>query len=132
MFTLVALSHDRYTAIVHPMQSYTGGSKWRKAVVALVIIWIASLGLAMPAALFTHLYYVTGFPIPENEKEYDANGTLVGPSNYIFIICYPFPEEFGPFYPKIVVLLRAVLHYILPLLIIGMFYINMGRHLLRR
>ena len=132
VFTLTALSLDRYTAIVRPVQSYAGGPKSKQVFVALTIIWVVSIALALPGALFSHLLYVQGPPIPENEKQYDANGTLIGPSNRVIIICYPFPKELGSFYPKLVVLLRALLHYLLPLLIIGTFYVIMAHHLLRR
>lgn len=75
----------------------------------------------MPAAIFSHLIY---------HRIYERiNGTTVVKE---IIICYPFPEELGEIYPKLVVLIRALVHYVIPLLIIGTFYVIMAHHLLRR
>lgn len=132
VFTLTALSLDRYTAIVRPVQSFVGGPKSKLVIICLALIWITSLGLALPAALFSHLLKLDGPPIPLDERSADANGTLIGPSHREILICYPFPPEFGPEYPKMVVLIRFLVHYCLPLLIIGTFYVIMAHHLLRR
>ncbi len=132
VFTLTALSLDRYTAIVRPVQSFVGGPKSTLVIICLVCIWVASLGLALPAALFSRLITMPGPPIPLEERIVADNGTLIGPTHREFFVCYPFPLEFGPVYPKIVVVTRAVVHYCLPLLIIGTFYAIMAHHLLRR
>lgn len=89
--------------------------------VRLVIIWLVSLVLALPAAIFSHL-------IKQDIAE-KINGTIVYKQ---IAICYPFPEELGPNYPKMVVMVRALVHYGIPLLTIGTFYAIMARHLLRR
>ena len=73
-----------------------------------------------------------GSKIPDEEREMDANGTIIGPMFNDIYICYPFPPELGPNYPKLVILLRFLLHYCLPLLTIGTFYVIMDYHLLRR
>jgi hypothetical protein len=93
---------------------------------------LASLGLALPAAIFSHLMKLSGEKIPEAERMWDANGTIMGPTHREILVCYPFPQEFGTVYPKIIVLGRFLIHYCLPLLIIGTFYAIMAHHLLRR
>ncbi|EFX83932.1 putative allatostatin B receptor, partial [Daphnia pulex] len=133
VFTLTALSFDRYTAIVQPVQSFVSGPKSKQSciIVSLVAIWLASLGLALPAAIFSHLMKLSGEKIPEAERMWDANGTIMGPTHREILVCYPFPQEFGTVYPKIIVLGRFLFHYCLPLLIIGTFYAIMAHHLLR-
>ncbi|XP_046656370.1 neuropeptide CCHamide-1 receptor-like [Daphnia pulicaria] len=133
VFTLTALSFDRYTAIVQPVQSFVSGPKSKQSciIVSLVAIWLASLGLALPAAIFSHLMKLSGEKIPEAERMWDANGTIMGPTHREILVCYPFPQEFGTVYPKIIVLGRFLIHYCLPLLIIGTFYAIMAHHLLR-
>lgn len=132
VFTLTALSLDRYTAIVRPVQSFVGGPKSKLVIVCLLLIWITSLGLALPAVLFSHLLKLEGPPIPDTERTLADNGSYIGPTHREIFICYPFPQEFGPLYPKMVVLVRFLVHYCLPLLIIGTFYAIMAHHLLRR
>jgi neuromedin B receptor/gastrin-releasing peptide receptor len=78
------------------------------------------------------LMKANGSKIPNEERGSDANGTITGPIFNDIYICYPFPPELGPNYPKLVILLRFLLHYCLPLLTIGTFYIIMAFHLLRR
>jgi len=75
---------------------------------------------------------LSGEKIPEAKRIRNDNGTLMGPTHREILICYPFPQEFGPVYPKIVVLGRFLIHYCLPLLVIGTFYVVMANHLLRR
>lgn len=45
-------------------------------------------------------------------------------------MCYPFPEEWGFEYAKIMVLLRFLVYYAIPLVIIGVFYALIARHLM--
>lgn len=51
-------------------------------------------------------------------------------SNITFKICYPFPDDLGPFYPKIIVMLRFACYYAIPLFIIGIFYVLIAKHLI--
>lgn len=44
-------------------------------------------------------------------------------------MCYPFPDELGAWYPRMVVMTRFIVYYALPLFIIAFFYILMARHL---
>lgn len=131
VFTLTALSFDRYTAIVRPVQSFVSGPRSKLVIVCLAVIWLTSLVLALPAVFFSHLLKHSGERIPDSERDVDANGTMIGPTHREIHICYPFPQEFGPDYPRIVILLRFLLHYFLPLITIGTFYAIMAHHLLR-
>ena len=47
-----------------------------------------------------------------------------------FEICYPFPEKYGIKYAKTMILLRFLVYYAIPLIIIGVFYVLIARHLM--
>lgn len=49
--------------------------------------------------------------------------------NTSFNYCYPFPDEWGPYYPKAIVLGKFLVYYAIPLIIIGLFYIMIAIHL---
>ena len=102
IFTLTALSLDRYNVVVRPVQSFVGGSKSKRIAVLIALIWVLSVGMALLAVLFTHL-------IEEryNETTADGNRTSI-PREIVYQYCFPFPEEFGPLYPQIIVVTRFV------------------------
>ncbi|XP_030025314.1 neuropeptide CCHamide-1 receptor [Manduca sexta] len=115
VFTLTALSADRYFAIVDPLRKLhaTGGSKraTRLTIATAIGIWILAALLATPAYMGSYL-----------------RGFVVNPTTQI-LVCYPYPVEWGINYPKIMVLMRFLVYYSLPLLVIAVFYILMARHL---
>ena len=74
----------------------------------IIAIWIVSLILAAPVAVFSHVMKV--------EK---AN----------IAVCFPFPEEDVLYYPQINTILKALIFYFLPLSIITVFYVLMARFL---
>ena len=126
IYSLTALSLDRYNVVVRPVQSYIGGSKCKRITALLVLIWVLSLGMALPAALFTRV-----IEFRSKETVTGDNGTLI--TRVIRNqVCYPFPTEFGPRYPQVIVLTRFVVQYVLPLVVIGTLYTIMGLHLFRR
>lgn len=47
-----------------------------------------------------------------------------------FKFCYPFPASWGPEYAKAIVLGKFLVYYAIPLVIIGLFYIMIARHLI--
>lgn len=51
-------------------------------------------------------------------------------SNKSFCFCYPFPSEWGIKYARTIVLARFLIYYAVPLIIIGIFYILIARHLM--
>ena len=68
VFTLTALSAERYCAIVNPMRRHVSGRLSTKPVTLLtaVGIWVLAISLAMPAAIFSH--------VPD--KPLEANKTI--------------------------------------------------------
>jgi hypothetical protein len=129
VFTLTVLSFDRYTAIERRVPFLRGPNPKLVIIVCVSVIWVTSIGLALPAALFSHLMTIPLGNVTE-ESSINVNETAI-PQGKI-VVCYPFPEEFGPIYAKVVVLLRFLVHYFQPLLIISTFYAIMTHHLLRR
>ena len=112
VFTLTALSADRYLAIVDPVGRRAGAVARRSTVLVTAVIWGLSLLLAAPAALFSYL-----------AERQSGNGTIA--------ICYPFHPWLGESYPRVNVITKLMVYYLLPLLIISTFYLLMARHLMR-
>ncbi|KAG7206715.1 hypothetical protein KM043_000388 [Ampulex compressa] len=116
VFTLTALSADRFFAIVDPMRKLhvtgSGRRATRFTAVVAVLIWLLAIVCAIPASFS----YIRVFRVNRNVS---------------FCACYPFPEEFGPNYPKTILICRFFIYYALPLGIIAVFYMLMARHLMR-
>lgn len=95
VFSLMALSYDRYIAIVKAVQTYTGAEyKSKRVIILLIAIWLVALCLALPSALFPRLKTTQ---IPSSNGTIFINGTFYREIQ----ICYPFPKEFGTLYPKV-------------------------------
>ncbi|XP_017768833.1 PREDICTED: neuropeptide CCHamide-1 receptor [Nicrophorus vespilloides] len=118
IFTLTALSANRFFAIVDPLKKLhaTGGSKKasRVTVGIAISIWIISIICAIPSALGSYLMVVT-----------DKTGCIQ------VMVCYPFPDYWlNNTYPQVIVLSKFLFLYIAPLLVIGIFYMSMANHLI--
>ncbi|XP_046675192.1 neuropeptide CCHamide-1 receptor-like [Homalodisca vitripennis] len=115
VFTLTALSADRFFAIVDPIRkqfSTIGGrGATRVTVMIASAIWGLAVIFSLPAAFGSH---VKGISLNDS--------TLV--------VCYPFPDEYGFKYAQGVIVLRFLIYYTIPLSIIGFFYVMMARHLI--
>ncbi|XP_077290640.1 neuropeptide CCHamide-1 receptor-like isoform X2 [Arctopsyche grandis] len=115
VFTLTALSADRFFAIVNPLKRWHangGGSRaTRVTIVATALIWFLGFLCAVPAAAGSYV------------RVFQVNPTTQ------FEACYPFPEQWGPKYARTIVLGRFLIYYAIPLTVIGVFYALMARHL---
>ncbi|XP_057652476.1 neuropeptide CCHamide-1 receptor [Diorhabda carinulata] len=111
VFTLTALSADRFFAIVDPLKKFHTSSGGRRAtritVCIAVSIWILAIICAIPAALASHIK-----GIPDKSPK--------------FFVCYPFPDWFNKSYPQMMVASRFLILYVIPLTIIGIFYLSMA------
>ncbi|XP_039756403.1 neuropeptide CCHamide-2 receptor-like [Pararge aegeria] len=108
VFTLTALSAERYCAIVNPFRKL----QLRKLpLVCATIIWAAALIFAAPAALFS------------STITHDIS------NNVSIIYCSPYPEDWDN-YAKWMTLTKAIVYYALPLLVIAFFYSLMAQRLL--
>nr|XP_023023025.1 neuropeptide CCHamide-1 receptor-like [Leptinotarsa decemlineata] len=112
VFTLTALSADRFFAIVDPLKKFhtSGGGRraTRVTICTAVFIWILAICCAAPAAFGSHIK-----GIPENNPQ--------------FFVCYPFPTHWmGDRYAQVMVLSKFLILYVVPLVIITIFYLSMA------
>ncbi|KAH8309609.1 hypothetical protein KR059_012310 [Drosophila kikkawai] len=115
VFTLTALSGDRYFAIVDPLRKFHAHGGGRRAtrmtLATAVSIWLLAILCGMPALLGSKL------------KNFGINKQTI-------VICYPYPEEWGPNYPKTMVMLHFLVYYAIPLVVIAAFYVLIALHLM--
>ncbi|KAM8856041.1 gastrin-releasing peptide receptor-like isoform 1-T8 [Spinachia spinachia] len=112
VFTLTALSADRYKAIVRPLDiqrsSATLGFCFRAGA-----IWLLSVTLAIPEAVFSDLHsFTTGY------------------GNETFVTCAPYPHA-GELLPKIHSTAAFFVFYVIPLVVISVYYFFIARSLIR-
>ncbi|XP_043107472.1 gastrin-releasing peptide receptor [Puntigrus tetrazona] len=112
VFTLTALAADRYKAIVKPMDIQSSKASL-KVCLRAASIWLLSMILAIPEAVFSDLHT---FHIPE--------------SNETFKACAPYPHA-GDLHPKIHSMASFLILYIIPLIIISVYYIFIARSLIQ-
>ncbi|XP_078114556.1 gastrin-releasing peptide receptor [Sander vitreus] len=112
VFTLTALSADRYRAIVKPLDIQTS-STTTSIVLRAALIWLFSLILAIPEAVFSdlHTFNVTS-------------------TNESFVTCAPYPTS-GELHPKIHSMASFLIFYVIPLLVISVYYTFIARSLMR-
>ncbi|GLV34742.1 CCHamide-2 receptor [Carabus blaptoides fortunei] len=109
VFTLTALSAERYCAIVNPLRKLQTKPL---TVLSAVLIWVLAAIFALPSALFSN---VQDMPISENKS---------------ILICTPFPDvPYQKTYTQVNVVTKALIYYILPLCVIACFYILMAQRL---
>ncbi|XP_074522578.1 gastrin-releasing peptide receptor [Halichoeres trimaculatus] len=112
VFTLTALSADRYRAIVKPLDIQTSRTT-TSIILRAVLIWLFSLVLAIPEAIFSDLHT---FTIPY--------------TNESFVTCAPYPHA-GDLHPKIHSMASFLIFYVIPLLVISVYYTFIARSLMR-
>ena len=111
VFTLTALSGDRYTAIVDPMSKHKGNPLLRTLLIACCI-WGLAILLAIPELVAAHIVH----------KNYEG---------IVLELCESHPQSWGSWYPQFHVMFRFVIYFALPMVIIGVFYILMARILIQ-
>ncbi|XP_031695758.1 gastrin-releasing peptide receptor-like, partial [Anarrhichthys ocellatus] len=109
VFTLTALAADRYKAIVKPLDMRTL-STTTCIVLRVALIWLLSLVLAIPEAVFSDLHT---FNVPS--------------TNESFVTCAHARE----LHPKIHSMASFLIFYIMPLLVISVYYTFIARSLMR-
>ena len=112
VFTLTTLSVQRYTATHHPIR-YLSHKGRNTLTQANTFIWLLSILLAAPGAYNS---YMLEFQVEPGHK---------------VKVCYPFPEHLGPWYSKVMVLTKFLAYYVIPLVVISVFYTLMARSLIR-
>nr|XP_020765849.1 neuromedin-B receptor [Odocoileus virginianus texanus] len=111
VFTLTALSADRYRAIVNPMDIQTSGAVLWTCVKA-VGIWVVSVLLAIPEAIFSQVARI---------------GSL---DNGSFTACIPYPQT-DELHPKIHSVLIFLVYFLIPLVIISVYYYHIAKTLIK-
>ncbi|PVD28576.1 hypothetical protein C0Q70_11166 [Pomacea canaliculata] len=112
VFTLTALSVDRYLAIVDPMSKHTGKTQATTLAVSAGI-WVLSFILALPDIFLSSV--VERSMGQESPKRF----------------CFNFAEHYEPMIPKIYYLARFIIYFALPVCIIACFYMLMAQILIR-
>ncbi|TMW45762.1 hypothetical protein DOY81_009158, partial [Sarcophaga bullata] len=112
VFTLTALSGERYCAIVNPLRKLQTKPL---TVITATMIWLLSITFATPSLVMSDLQ-----PILIDEK-----------TNLTIIICTPFGKQRNnsEIYARYVVVTKAFVYYLLPLFIIGVLYLMMAQRL---
>ncbi|XP_005798182.1 gastrin-releasing peptide receptor-like [Xiphophorus maculatus] len=112
VFTLTALSADRYQAIVKPLD-INRSSATLSIGLRVGTIWMLSVTLAIPEAVFSDLHtFTTSY------------------TNVTFVTCAPYPHA-GELHPKIHSTASFLVFYVIPLLIISVYYCFIARSLIR-
>ncbi|XP_029452772.1 neuromedin-B receptor [Rhinatrema bivittatum] len=111
VFTLTALSADRYKAVVNPMDIQTSSAVLWTCVKATAI-WIISVLLAVPEAVYAELAHI-------NDTD-----------NVSFMACIPYPQN-DEMHPKIHSVLIFLVYYLIPLTIISVYYYHIARTLIK-
>src|SRR6218665_3942306 len=105
IFTLTALSADRFIAIVYPLNSYSSSSLTR-VIIASVVIWVLSTGLGLMDLVGSHAGLC---------PHCDENITIQ--------ICSVYPSEWGKEYRTFRLIFRFVIYFAVPLIIIVCLYV---------
>uniref|UniRef100_A0A3B4WRC5 Neuromedin-B receptor n=1 Tax=Seriola lalandi dorsalis TaxID=1841481 RepID=A0A3B4WRC5_SERLL len=110
VFTLTALSADRYKAIVNPMDIQTSSAVFWTCLKA-VSIWLLSVLLAVPEAIFSQVGHRDNM-------------------NVTFVNCVPYPLS-NPMHPKIHSVMIFLVYFLIPLVIISVYYYHIARTLIK-
>lgn len=108
---IVKSSAYRYYATVNPIHRHVHMSTKLMTVVTTIAIWVLAIILAVPSGIFSYL-----------QKQ-----NITKDNNMAY--CYPFPSKLGPNYPKVIIMTKFLVHYAIPLFIIGFFYTLMAARL---
>ncbi|NXU55333.1 NMBR protein, partial [Turnix velox] len=111
VFTLTTLSADRYKAIVNPMDIQTSSAVLWTCVKAIAI-WVISMLLAVPEAVFSELAHI-------NDTD-----------NATFTACIPYPMT-DDMHPKIHSVLIFLVYFLIPLAIISIYYYHIAKSLIK-
>ncbi|KAM9564467.1 neuromedin-B receptor [Guaruba guarouba] len=111
VFTLTALSADRYKAIVNPMDIQTSSAVLWTCLKAITI-WVISMLLAVPEAVFSELAHI-------NDSD-----------NITFTACIPYPMT-NDMHPKIHSVLIFLVYFLIPLAVISIYYCHIAKSLIK-
>ncbi|XP_048842284.1 neuromedin-B receptor [Brienomyrus brachyistius] len=110
VFTLTALSADRYKAIVNPMDIQSSSAVFWTCLKA-VSIWFVSVLLAVPEAIFSQVVHIQD-------------------KNITFTACVPYPLS-NEMHPKIHSVMIFLVYFLIPLGIISIYYYHIAKTLIQ-
>lgn len=111
IFTLTALSGDRFLAIVYPMSKHKG-KPLLKSCIVVVSIWILAAILSIPEALSFNISHIE---------------TMYGTAKY----CLSPPDNWPKWYSKVHSMVQFFIFFLIPTVIISAFYCSMAFILIR-
>ncbi|CAF1137839.1 unnamed protein product [Rotaria sordida] len=118
IYTLVAVSLDRYYVMLHPLKPKLST---KTAFIIFIIIWLIALGSSIPSLFFYNVYFIDDFGyqcLPYiYEKEEDSNSTIATTINRSYNI------------NKIYIVYNIYSQYVIPFIIISCAYFRIGSHL---
>lgn len=106
IFFITAMSADRYVAIVRPLRSQ-GARGPRRALLACVLVWVLACACTAPTVYLRKLHHL-------EELGVDACG-IAYPSHHWYMT---------------LALMKVILAFLLPLLVISCCYCSIGKHLM--
>ncbi|XP_061667915.1 neuromedin-B receptor [Syngnathoides biaculeatus] len=107
VFTLTALSADRYKAIVKPMDIQTSSAVLQTCLKAAAV-WLLSILLAIPEAVFSQVVHMQR-----------------GTENVTFINCVPYPLS-DQTHPKVHAVVLFLVYFLVPLTVISVYYYHIA------
>ncbi|XP_078734364.1 gastrin-releasing peptide receptor [Lampetra fluviatilis] len=118
VFTLVALSADRYKAIVRPMDEPRHG-RFSSTWFTVLCIWLGSIALATPDSVLADV-------VPWHALNASSNATVAGTT---VTVCVPFPHN-GTAMMRAHAVAVSCVYFVAPLTLITVFYCFISAELL--
>jgi hypothetical protein len=113
IYTLVAVSLDRYHVMLHPLKPKLST---KSAFIIFIVIWLIALGSSIPSLLFYNVYFLDnfGYQCLPNTYEQQKNTNSSTKSYTIH---------------EIYILYNIYSQYVIPFIIISCAYFRIGSHL---
>ncbi|KAM7418048.1 hypothetical protein PAMA_017609 [Pampus argenteus] len=106
IFFIMCMSMDRYLAIVHPLRSQSARDP-KRAKLTCVLVWVLACACTVPTLVLRDVHHLPGLDVEA------------------CVISYP-----DHYWNLSLVLIKIILAFLLPLLVISCCYCAIGRHLL--
>ena len=128
IFTLMALSYDRCISIRDPIFVHTNkANRTRRSRIGITLIWTMAILFCIPDGMFSTIVNQPYKLAPTLNLTTIGDNYNYTAEDFIYIqVCYPFykiDHDNPPIYMKIRVILRFIFYFLIPILIIGTFYI---------
>jgi hypothetical protein len=117
IYTLVAVSLDRYHVMLHPLKPKLST---KSAFLIFIIIWLVAFGSSIPSLFFYNVYFIDDFgyqclPYRYQKQQQQNNSTTITTTSYDI--------------HKIYIVYNIYSQYIIPFIIISCAYFRIASHL---